>query len=518
MQSEASVLADLGYEVFIPKVIPAQSFRSGAVDYAFDRTLTIPAEELALLNAFDFYGSDWSDEIKHVVNARFAVAFVRPFTSRKLLQTLEHFEGHVALRAFGMDNFECYMRHIVGHCGYEVVGLIERRGKRFSFASGYKQIAAAEPAFLASRSIYLPIGMPKEFDRCRNSWHGSDRRFFTVLPDIKSSAAATATYEAFKRHFGHIPHVIAGSQSEPVDDPNVIGFVSHEELISLFQSCAAYFSPSQNLRHVLYTPVEAAIIGQPVVCYDGTLLAQLIGAGGSGCAASPAEAAAILERLVCGDRELSRQIIISQQALVDQFSEDFCKRIFGPALDRMLATVGSREKPARTRPQDLVCLLPEERYEPIGKGEWIEFNRLKLTVRGVYGLSWAEYFGRWSEADRVIIRFAGALPRKMRLILEGGAYGDNLKAPIVVNVGGAVAEFTFSSEPFEPETVAVDLELQERADCIEFIVPKPILLANIRRIGIAFKRMRIVDLAQPTISKRVVDRFRSLFGAALRSA
>ena len=49
MPYEAQLLLNLGFEVFVPKVIPkAVSFRSGAVDFAYDGSLTIPQRAEAL--------------------------------------------------------------------------------------------------------------------------------------------------------------------------------------------------------------------------------------------------------------------------------------------------------------------------------------------------------------------------------------------------------------------------------------------------------------------------------------
>ena len=62
MQSEVPILRSLGWEVFIPKVIPTHdsSYRSAAVSYEFDATLSIPEPELRILNAIPFYEDAWS--------------------------------------------------------------------------------------------------------------------------------------------------------------------------------------------------------------------------------------------------------------------------------------------------------------------------------------------------------------------------------------------------------------------------------------------------------------------------
>ncbi|MFT0171978.1 hypothetical protein ACLKMY_23685 [Paraburkholderia mimosarum] len=51
MKTEIPILLAMGCEVFTPKRIPNDpSFRSGAVDFSYDKDLTIPPQILATLN------------------------------------------------------------------------------------------------------------------------------------------------------------------------------------------------------------------------------------------------------------------------------------------------------------------------------------------------------------------------------------------------------------------------------------------------------------------------------------
>ena len=47
MPYECPLLQRHGFEVFVPKVIPAKGFRSGAVDFSYDSSLSIPAAALS---------------------------------------------------------------------------------------------------------------------------------------------------------------------------------------------------------------------------------------------------------------------------------------------------------------------------------------------------------------------------------------------------------------------------------------------------------------------------------------
>src|ERR1700735_1159270 len=57
LPAEVPIFRDLGYEVFIPKIIPTHaSYRSGTVTYDYDLSLTIPRRDLEILNSHAFYG------------------------------------------------------------------------------------------------------------------------------------------------------------------------------------------------------------------------------------------------------------------------------------------------------------------------------------------------------------------------------------------------------------------------------------------------------------------------------
>ena len=55
--SKFPMLKSIGItEIFLPKIIPADhNFRSASVDFSEDGNLTIPADDLAILNGADWY-------------------------------------------------------------------------------------------------------------------------------------------------------------------------------------------------------------------------------------------------------------------------------------------------------------------------------------------------------------------------------------------------------------------------------------------------------------------------------
>jgi hypothetical protein len=107
MPYECALIRRLGFEVFVPKVLPEAGFRSGSVDYSHDTSLSIPPRVLERLNGFNFYESTWPSEIVALVNRYFGSAFVMPH-GRQLGEAVDNFEGQIVLRAFGLLGTQTY--------------------------------------------------------------------------------------------------------------------------------------------------------------------------------------------------------------------------------------------------------------------------------------------------------------------------------------------------------------------------------------------------------------------------
>ena len=70
MDAEVPLLLELGFEVFVPKKFPKGSeFVSCVSKDIYDPSLTIPPEDLALLNTVDFYDDLFSDEVIDAMRA-----------------------------------------------------------------------------------------------------------------------------------------------------------------------------------------------------------------------------------------------------------------------------------------------------------------------------------------------------------------------------------------------------------------------------------------------------------------
>jgi hypothetical protein len=520
---EVPLMLDLGFEVFVPKVIPkGVDFRSGAVDYQWDSFLTIPKHALDILGSFNFYEESWTPEIVRLINRYFGAVFIIPH-GQQPVEALMKFEGLIMFRAFGLDNSMTYIAALRALYGMRIFKLIKAAGERFWFAQGYQQLAECEAPILASRDVFLPLGLPTSYWQHEETWRGGGGKILFVCPNLVTNSYYAGKYREFKAAFGALPHVIVGAQDAPVDDPNVRGFVTNEELVELYQTSEALCYPSHERRHIHYSPIEAMVTGTPVVFYSDSLLARLCGRHVKGEVKTDDEARDLLKSLIDGTRDSRRLLREDQRGISFLFSDEYCKpewvkgvercglgreiktpvlrnfwneskRLFGGMVrgDRAKA-LADFETPSL---RDLS--LPMETLNEGNPEEGIDFTQknFPLFLRNVEGLSDCESFGRWSDGS--VIRFCLEKPivGRVNIEIEGGAYDKNINCPVTVRCGGASRTVLFHRVPWEPEFQVAKLNIKEPCSDVEIIVPHPTQDSpgGHRKIGLGLRSIRFVPV------------------------
>lgn len=526
MPYEVPLLQRLGFEVFTPKVIDTPNFRSASVDFSYDESLTLPQWVLEKLNAFNFYEGVWNAEITTLVNRYFGTAVIIPH-AKQVPQALEKFEGQILFRAFGLDNSVTYAKVLRLLYGEDILAKIFRLGDRFWFAQGYEQLVECEPALISRHAIFLPLGVPDVFWETENSYTGVDKRILFVCPNIVTNPYYAAIYKQFKREFGDLPHVIIGAQDKPVDDPHMLGFVTHDELTRLYRDCAVLYYHSTELRHVHYSPVEAAINGMPVVYYADCLLGRMTPEVTHGRCATHAQARATVERILAGDAEFRDDCRADQRTISYKFSDSYCSAEWLANLESsgfMAALQASRGRPLlREVKRTILRPLARGRARLHGLGhipapsvselageptppdlthrleDGIVFSHLATPsfVKSIEGLAECEDWGRWSTGREVTIRFRKALPRQFKLIVDACAFGPNINRPMTLNVGGVDHEITIDVGPGAVHESVFTCTARRWEKAIRFTVPEPTVPENdIRHVGLGLVRLRIEPMVR----------------------
>ena len=325
-RAEVPILEALGFEIFIPSGLD----RGVAVPRNTER-LTIDNHSLCVLEKQHFYEDAWTPTLSKIINSEFDV-IMTPVYQVPLLQALTHFEGPVIARVFGRDGQATYAE-MFEHYGCD--HLIKSNLNRFMFGQAYSNIAANEPAFLRKTSQTIGCSIPKTTWDKRDTWVRRRDDILFLCPRFETVPYYRDRYIEFKAHFGSMAHSIVGGQDRPSKDPTVLGWLSDEELFAQFASSAAFVYTSPEPRHLHYSPVEAMIVGAPVLYLRGTMLSTLAGASLAGECASLQDMREKAERLVSGDTPLQEAVIAGQPRILSWFTDEVIREQWRVALTRL---------------------------------------------------------------------------------------------------------------------------------------------------------------------------------------
>jgi hypothetical protein len=335
MSGEVPLLHSLGFEVFIPKVVPThdRAFRSAGVTSDYDAALGLTPAVLRVLNHENFFERCWASTVTQIINRYFDVIICHfTYYTTPLREAALKFQGLLIARAFGREHPRTYgeFRTWVPHPSLlEDIGSL---GRRFIFAQAYDNLAEIEELPLRSRAHTITVPLPKFTSKHVNTWTGTGSNALFLCPAIGDNGHYSRVYLAIKRDFGDLPHVIFGSQVGPVKDPAVLPYLSDDALVDLYRSTPVFIYPSPEPRHLHYSPLEAMMVGTPVLYLEGGLIDRLAGTTLPGACANVLEMKTKARRLIEGDRALAETIRSNQARVLETFAPEVLRRQWASAL------------------------------------------------------------------------------------------------------------------------------------------------------------------------------------------
>lgn len=332
---EVEMLKKVGIrEIFLPKIFPSDpNFRSASVDYSEDEYLTIPSEDLSVLNSTDWF-SDPGPEAWEIANQYFDIIFFILWNPEVISGIVKHFHGAVLLRAYGMPRDTKYSNVLDSLTSNKGRVYIEALGDRFWFAEAYSHLQCNEPEYIGTRNVYLPLGLHNA--SVNDKWQGNVRKVFFVCPDIGLNHYYRKIYEEFIRDFKGFPYSIGGAQPIRVNDPNVSGFLSIEMHEERMRQMRVMYYHSTEPNHIHYHPFEAIRAGMPLVFMAGGMLDRLGGEKLPGRCKTIAEAKRKVQRILNDDWKLIEEIRRTQTCLLEPMKPENCNGVWQEGFSRIL--------------------------------------------------------------------------------------------------------------------------------------------------------------------------------------
>jgi glycosyltransferase involved in cell wall biosynthesis len=368
-------------EIFLPKKNPPDpAFRSASIDWTEDENLTIPTDDLAILNAADWYDDPGVDAWQ-IANEHFDLAFFIVLKAEFFKSMTRHFDGAKIWRTYGLAKPTSYHDILVWLARREGPLWPTKAGLNLWFGHAYSHLPDIEPAHIAERAVFLPAGLADT--KIDDQWTGEDKRIFFVCPDLAFNDYYQEVYRRFKRTFDDLPYVVAGAQPVEVQDIRVLGYVPSDQHQRNMRSFALMYYHSSEPNHVHYHPFEAVRAGMPLVFMAGGLLDRLGGIGLPGRCNSQEQARRTVLRILAGDRRLIDDIRHSQGRLLDPLTPHRCEPSWRAGIEKILQTkerLGSI-RPSVEKKKRIAVIMPVEYHGGSLRGAKLLAQAVEIASR-----------------------------------------------------------------------------------------------------------------------------------------
>jgi phosphoglycerol transferase len=168
-----------------------------------------------------------------------------------------------------------------------------------------------------------------------------------------------------------------------------------------------------------------------------------------------------------------------------------------PVRSKWLLVVGHHPLPEGVKPvvatADYALVKLNSARRPLGATRFNEAFHDGL-VGAAEGLSVVEPWGRWSDAQQVVLHFTRPLPKRARVVLKAQAYGPNANLPFTMRIGGQALRFRLSPVP-QDVNLSFSTDGAQRSLTIE--VPQPTAphdvspSVDVRKLGIGLIEIEV---------------------------
>jgi len=284
---EVPILIKKGHEAYMSKnfnhLRPSENSINHATSRFYDNFLSIHPTTLKILDKIDFYSSSYtlSNNELDIINSHFNCIFLTTLTPRGLLEKLsKNFHGQIYFRFFGLDGTNSYRDILLStYPGLDF--------SRFKFLFSYQEIIDYEFSrpvnkgfFNKHNSIYLPLGLSTSFiSTYLETYHPSKHQMCFVnsrIDDGRNSYYGNIYYNFLNKFADIIPFVVLGKNNSSVDHKShIFNNLDDKNFYGEFQKSLFMHYHSKEPRHLHYHPLEAAVIGLPVLFYSESLLSSI---------------------------------------------------------------------------------------------------------------------------------------------------------------------------------------------------------------------------------------------------
>lgn len=329
VKTELLALRELGFEVYRPTYL-SEIYDQSAILEPDSNPSSLPLEILEKLNSTNFFYNSISDEITKVINQYFDACVVT-ISPNWLKNLAEAFQGKLIYRTYGQP----YSLSVE----FETIGLTRELLNRdnFIFLPHSLKSLESEHAWLKSRAKEVPYWIEDDVYKLENSWSlgTAERAIGLLCPNVDNNYYKDH-YKYLEKNFDQDFYRIFGVQRKKQVESWFMGTLDRKKLLEEFQALSGFQYTYYEKNTCYLPPIEAAVIGVPILYPKGSLLSKYIGAEGPGEWEDEEQANILAERLLNKEMSFIEEIIAAQSVLKDLYRKEKCLPIFKSVFESVM--------------------------------------------------------------------------------------------------------------------------------------------------------------------------------------
>ena len=316
VKTELPRLRDLGFEVFNPPYLSDVADQSAHLDWDASQNTTLPSEVFDQLSKTDFFYIDQLDkDIAAILNKYFDYVVVT-ISLTWLAPILRQYQGTIIYRVYGQSFSITDEFHRLG------LEPLARDNPNFHFLPHALEAVDQESDWLLNKAVPTPYCLLDDVFAYADSWVGSassNGEIVLTCPNITNPYYAKH-YRLLKQHFTEPFYKLYGVQLEEFSDPSVVGTLPRYKFIESFRNSACYVYTYDDPGVCYLPPIEAMVIGLPVLFPHGCLLDKYFNNETTPARFSDFDTCKkTVSEIRLGNTELINQIIIKQKRIIKRY-------------------------------------------------------------------------------------------------------------------------------------------------------------------------------------------------------
>ena len=191
---EVPLIRSLGVEVYTSKLLPrSNEFLSATTDYSDDFYSTLPDSALTCLNAHNFYEDSFTPDVVNYLNTYCDVVIAGAFP-KLLTELVRHYKGKILIRVFGREAPYNYSDYFKTFGRGDLWSRLAKISHRFWLAASYMTIPEIEDSLLKTRSVILPLGIPKKHIPDKLFWQGNEKKCCLSVQELQAMRITMARF------------------------------------------------------------------------------------------------------------------------------------------------------------------------------------------------------------------------------------------------------------------------------------------------------------------------------------